>query len=395
MIRPVRRRLAEMTCRILRGTLPPRMRSWGQAVEAEVTGIPDDGRALLFALGSLAGLMPRALAFHLVRACDALTGSNTLSGGMSDMSFLDAAREPRSIGIACAIGAVMLGLAYMAAAGAPWAHLGINSAALLIGLLMIGILKMVGAGRVWTARYWPGLLTMVLAAALLATALLGVRVDGAARWVSLGGLAIQPSLILLPVMMLAFARSRDALSTAGMVVTAAALALQPDRAMAGMLTAGLTTLAVMRPDRAALTALAAGVAGFIVSLARSDLLPPTPYVDQVLYSSFGVHALAGLAVLIGLALLVLPAIVGVRHDLSSRHVHLVFGALWVSAVAAAALGNYPTPVVGYGGSFILGYFLSLTALPRLSCSAGAQAMPDQPNDVRPLDRRLRVGLARS
>jgi hypothetical protein len=51
--------------------------SWGQAVEAEVAGIPDDGRALLFALGSLAGLMPRALAFHLVRACDALTGSNT------------------------------------------------------------------------------------------------------------------------------------------------------------------------------------------------------------------------------------------------------------------------------------------------------------------------------
>jgi hypothetical protein len=105
------------------------------------------------------------------------------------------------------------------------------------------------------------------------------------------------------------------------------------------------------------------VAGFVVSLARSDLLPPTPYVDQVLHSSFEVHALAGLAVLIGLALLVLPALVGVRHDLSSRHVHLVFGALWVSAVAAAALGNYPTPVVGYGGSFILGYFLSLAALP--------------------------------
>jgi cell division protein FtsW (lipid II flippase) len=63
---------------------------------------------------------------------------------------------------------------------------------------MIGILKMVGAGRVWNARYWPGLLTMMLAAALLATALLGGRVDGAARWVRLGGLAIQPSLILLP-----------------------------------------------------------------------------------------------------------------------------------------------------------------------------------------------------
>jgi hypothetical protein len=34
------------------------------------------------------------------------------------MSFWMRAREPRSIGIACAIGSVTLGLAYMAAAGA-------------------------------------------------------------------------------------------------------------------------------------------------------------------------------------------------------------------------------------------------------------------------------------
>jgi cell division protein FtsW (lipid II flippase) len=314
---------------------------------------------------------------------------------MSDMSFLDAAREPRSLGIACATGAVMLGLACMAAAGAPLAYLGTNAAAVLIGLLMIGILKMAGAGRIWNARYWPGVLTMMIAAALLGTALFGVRADGAARWVRLGGLAIQPSLILLPVMMLVFARSRDALSTAAMVVAAAALALQPDRAMAGMLAAGLTALAVMRPDRAALTALAAALAGFLVSLARTDLLPATPYVDQVLYASFGVHVLAGFAVLGGLALLVLPAIVGVRRDLAHRHVHLVFGAVWVSATAAAALGNYPTPIVGYGGSAILGYFLSLAALPRLARPAAAQAMPDQGSDARPADRRLRVGLARS
>jgi hypothetical protein len=180
-----------------------------------------------------------------------------------------------------------------------------------------------------------------------------------------------------------------------MAVAAAALALQPDRAMAGMLAAGLTALAVMRPDRAALTALAAALAGFLVSLARTDLLPATPYVDQVLYASFGVHVLAGFAVLGGLALLVLPAIVGVRRDLAHRHVHLVFGAVWVSATAAAALGNYPTPIVGYGGSAILGYFLSLAALPRLARPAAAQAMPDQGSDARPADRRLRVGLARS
>jgi hypothetical protein len=32
-------------------------------------------------------------------------------------------------------------------------------------------------------------------------------------------------------------------------------------------------------------------------------------------------------------------------------------------VAAAALGNYPTPLVGYGGAAVLGYLLSVALLP--------------------------------
>lgn len=393
MIQRLRRRLAVIACRILHASLPPVQRPWGRAVEAELGEIADDGRALLFALGSLCGLMPRAIAFHLVRAFDALTGNDIPSGGMNGMSISEGLRRPRAVGIACVTGAVILGLVYMMAAGAPSAYLVTNAAALMIGILMIGILKTIGAGRMWDAKHRPGLVMVVLAVALLATALFGARADGAARWVRLSGLAIQTSLILLPVMIIAFARSRDALSTVAMVIAAAALALQPDRAMAGMLAAGLTVLALVRPDRAALTALAAGVIGFVLTLVRSDLLPASPYVDQVLYSSFDVHVLAGLAVLGGSALLLLPAIVGARNDRSNRQVHIVFGTIWFSAIAAAALGNYPTPIVGYGGSAIVGYVLSLAILPRLARPAAAQVVPQERKELESPDPRLRVGLA--
>jgi hypothetical protein len=60
-------------------------------------------------------------------------------------------------------------------------------------------------------------------------------------------------------------------------------------------------------------------------------------------------------------LLLVPSIVGVRTDPARAHIHLVFGAIWLGCVLAAGLGNYPTPVVGYGGSAILGYMLSLSA----------------------------------
>jgi hypothetical protein len=86
-----------------------------------------------------------------------------------------------------------------------------------------------------------------------------------------------------------------------------------------------------------------------------------PYVDQILFTAFDVHSLAGAAVLAGSLLLLVPSIVGVRTDPARAHIHLVFGAIWLGCVLAAGLGNYPTPVVGYGGSAILGYMLSLSA----------------------------------
>jgi len=68
----------------------------------------------------------------------------------------------------------------------------------------------------------------------------------------------------------------------------------------------------------------------------------------------------------GLVLLLLPAIVGWFRDPANRESHAVFGAVWLAAILAAALGNYPTPFVGYGASAIIGYALSLLALPKLA-----------------------------
>ena len=49
-------------------------------------------------------------------------------------------RRPRVTGVACAIGAVAMGLVYMALAGAPMRYLGINGSALLLGLALLALL---------------------------------------------------------------------------------------------------------------------------------------------------------------------------------------------------------------------------------------------------------------
>ena len=388
----LRRGLADLACRALQATLPPSLQSWGRAVRYETAGIPDDTKALLFALDSLCGLMPRAVASHLLQPFASLIGDGApFSGGSITMNVYDATmRRPRTLGIACMIGAVLLGLAYLAIAGAPTRYLAINAGALAVGLTMLALLgRIAAAGRQWTS----GAIT-AMAGALLATALLGAEADGAARWVKLGGFAIQPSLILLPVMLIAFSRTRNALATAGIVTAAVAMALQPDRAMAGMLAVSLAVLVTIHRDRHVIVALAVGAIGFAATLARADALPAVPYVDQILYSSFGVHAGAGMAVLGGSVLLLLPAIVGWRRDAESRAVYVVFGVVWFAAIIAAALGNYPTPIVGYGGSAIIGYALSLLALPRLAKFPARAAFQTRGKADRTLhDRHLLVGLA--
>ena len=277
------------------------------------------------------------------------------------------------VGPACATGAVAIGLGYMAAAGAPVRMIGMNIAALLVGLAAYATVVMPR----WTAGKLRPLVLPGLALLLLATALAGTPVDGAARWATFGPLTLQVSLLILPAMLVLFARGPTNAGVAGLAVAAAALAIQPDRAMAGTLAAGLAVLAARRPERPALIALLAALIGFAATLMQPDLLPAVPFVDGILYSSFELHPFAGGAVLLGAALLVVPALA----NADGFDARLVFGAVWLSIVVAAAIGNYPTPLVGYGGSAIVGYLLSLSVLgPAFASqrppSAAAPSSPD-------------------
>lgn len=274
------------------------------------------------------------------------------------MVGLEGLRTPRNAGIACACAATALGLFYLAVAGAPMHYLVVNATALLLGI--------VAFGGVAAARPRPGralaVALLLSGSALLATALLGASVGGASRWILVGPLSVQVSLVLLPAMAIAFARRPDAPGTAAIALAAAALALQPDRAMAGVLAFAMAALAAVRPGRFPAAAALAALAAFAVALARPDSLPAVPFVDRILFTAFEIGPPAGAAVLLGALLLPLPAIVGWRAEAGRRPAHLVFAAVWLGCVLAAALGNYPTPLVGYGGSAILGYFLALSLL---------------------------------
>jgi hypothetical protein len=205
-----------------------------------------------------------------------------------------------------------------------------------------------------------GPLSLVLSAMVMLTSLFGASAEGATRWVSVGGLSVQSSFLVVPIVAMVFARQQGLMTSLAIVLAALALAIQPDRGMSGALAAGMLVLAFAKPTKFSAIAASVAIFGFVITLLQSDTLPATQYVDQIYFSSFGVHPLAGLAVLVGAFLLVAPAFIGrLCGGVLDANTYLVFGAVWGGIGIAAALGNYPTPIVGYGGSAIIGYVICM------------------------------------
>lgn len=241
----------------------------------------------------------------------------------------------------------------MRMAGAPPRYIFVNLGALAVGLLIAQFMR--GARP---SSQLAGTLTSCVALALLATAVRGSSVDGASRWIHVAGMSLQPSLMLLPLVIVLFARDPYWLSAIGLVVAGLALALQPDRAMAGVLAAALAVLRLYRREAMLTFTLAVASGGFAATLVSTDQVPPVPFVERVVQSAFAFDAFAGIAIVVALALMLIPAIVGVLTRKGDQALFAVFGVTWLAVIAFAIIGNYPTPLAGYGASGIIGYCLS-------------------------------------
>lgn len=353
-----RRRSALILCAVIAALQSERSESWARAIRCEVDSIDDDGEALAFSFEALVGMLPTSLSALLFPKIEPQFDQDSTEGVTMKKIDADLA-SPRRLTMFCGAVAVLLGLSYLWAAGAPPQYFVINVLACFIGLAVYAMVRLAGSSDGHCE-----VTIIVLTGLLVLSTVVGSTVEGATRWIKLGPLFVQPSLILLPPLIVAFARRITPLSTLAVVVATITVASQPDRAMVAVAFIGLAVIAATRAGRSTLFAAGVAALGLAYTFVVPDNLPAAPYVDGILYSSFSVHPLAGAAVWTGSLLLIVPALVGWFVDREERASYLTFGAVWATALVAAGLGNYPTPLVGYGGSAILGYVLGVAALPR-------------------------------
>jgi Cell cycle protein len=186
---------------------------------------------------------------------------------------------------------------------------------------------------------------------------------GVHRWISVAGLRLHASAIAAPLLILCVAAAASQQIANALAVSAIGgviVALQPDAAQATSFAAACAVVLICagtkQPRRVLLSIiLLSAIAA--VSFVRRDPLAPVAHVEGIFnaVSSRG----PGPAAMATVALLLLPLpffIAWYRHRHSTA---LAVGVYIAMTVLAPAWGTFPVPVIGYGASPILGYFIAL------------------------------------
>ena len=231
---------------------------------------------------------------------------------------------------------------------------------------------------------WAGV--TVVALVVLAATLTQAGVDGVRRWLPIGPLRLHVASVALPVLVVAIARqvssgaerSRLLLARIVAIATVATLLMQPDASQASAFALAVAVLFLLgrRSSSADWLVVTIVVACAVATWFRSDSLAPVPHVEGVV-SLAGDIGLAWLvACLVALVLLPLSLLVTAVSLKGEGIVHLAIALYLVAVCAAPFLGVYPVPVIGYGLSPILGYFVVLAWSVRNQAALGRSTAVD-------------------
>jgi cell division protein FtsW (lipid II flippase) len=262
-------------------------------------------------------------------------------------------------GLICATAAIITGIIYLHIGGAPLRYSIVNFIALAIGAFLLFLIDPLK----WRRQISDGLVVFI-GLTLIIVAIWGISMHGVHRWLAIGSFTSEPGLVLLPLAALLFARRQNVFSTGGIILLAVAACVQPDRSMAGALCAGLLAMLPVKRNGFIIAACCVAIVAFGITLYLPDSVPPVPFVEGVFISAFTLNPLLGTIIVITTALTLMPAVAGLIKWDEQKGVYISFIAIWLTLFIAAAIGNYPTPLAGYGCSAIIGYLLSVTCLPR-------------------------------
>ena len=211
-------------------------------------------------------------------------------------------------------------------------------------------------------RYNQLLLPAAIIALILTFANQGM--EGVHRWISIGAVKLNVAMIVLPMILLELYQVLKirGLTYAGVnaFIILLVLFFQPD---ASQLTAFAIPMMIMLSQNTRskkIRLLITGVSVLFIALSwiRLDHLPPVNYVEKILIM---VADMGGIWFVLGIiSLAILPAPFIFLPPKNAVSVSRYIGCYYIVILLSTLFGNFPVPLMGYGISPIVGYYISLT-----------------------------------
>jgi cell division protein FtsW (lipid II flippase) len=352
--------------------LPREHAQWLDAIASELHQIVDDRAALAFALSGYSGVARMIVAAQFVSLLSQFKWLSALAGSL----------------------VVLMGCGLMWRNDVPKTVVLMQIGALGVALVFMVIASsMTQSFNLHRTRTHPDtpedhISFCVLSAGVLIlyTAIEGQAANGVSRWLSIGGtdIRIQPSVMLMPAMLIVAAILRNALATIGVALAFLGLAFQGDAllAFASAMAIAISLLAARRTYWLTFVLLVYALLCCVVALRNAVTLSPVAHVDQALQSAFAWTPFAGFAALVMAILTILPPQKNLARHICKNTSVQIHATVWGTLIVASALGLQatPLPLLSFGGSAIIGFFLSLALIgehqhidPRSSAKTNDQA----------------------
>jgi uncharacterized protein YuzE len=206
---------------------------------------------------------------------------------------------------------------------------------------------------------------------LLIATFLHSGIDGVHRWVSLGRLQFYVASIFIPLLLIQLWKWQNWWMTFSITIAVAVLLfLQPD---ASQLSAFLIAMSVLLWDKTSnnvLRLIMLSVATLFITLSWVfiDSLPPVAHAEDILYlvANMGI----GWLIVGALSLLLLPLPFLFFRPETDKRLSQSLGIYLIVLLISTFFGNFPMPLMGFGVSPIIGYFIALSWYIRKKQEAG-------------------------
>lgn len=274
--------------------------------------------------------------------------------------------------------ACLLGVGIMRMYGSPMSMPVMNLVAALLGLVLIAWLS---SAMVAGIQKRPEIVALG-GLAIFAATQLDPGLDGVHRWVTLGPVRLHVGALFAPIVLLAvvalWVRQKTSLAVLTLALGLVFFVAQPDAGQTTAWAAAVVALAALPGKRLAMRFVLVVLAalGTIAAWMRPDPLAGVPMVEGIVGEAWRMHSALGAGAMVALALLPLSALFAARRArtnyLAVRY-GLVLATYFVGSLVVVAIGEFPTPVLGFGASPMLGAVLGLGLLGRVE--QGLRAEP--------------------